>query len=250
VTAPDATAPDAGGAFVAGATGYVGREVVRQLGARARAGAGPRPTAHVRPDSPRLAEWRAAFARLGASADATPWDEGAMAAALARLRPGAVFALLGTTRRRGAATGDTYASVDYGLTALLVRAARRAADRTGAPPRLVYLSSLGAGGGSRNAYLAARDRVERELAASGLPWVAARPSFITGPGRDEPRPAERAGALAADALLAPLRLLGARRLADRYRSTTAAELAAALVRLAADPAAAGRVVEGDGLRGR
>jgi uncharacterized protein YbjT (DUF2867 family) len=205
--------------------------------------------AHVRPDSPRLAEWRATFAALGARADATAWDEAAMADTLARLRPPAVFALLGTTRRRGEATGDTYESVDYGLTALLLRAARRAADRSGAAPRVVYLSALGASRASRNAYLAVRGRFEGELAASGLPYVVARPSFITGPDRGESRPAERAGAAALDALLAPARALGARRLADRYRSTSAAELAAALVRLAADPAAAGRVVEGDGLRG-
>ncbi len=232
------------GAFVAGATGYVGREVVRQLGARP----GGRPVAHVRPDSPRLAEWRATFARLGAATDATPWDEGAMAETLAGLRPPAVFALLGTTRRRGAASGDSYASVDYGLTALLLRAARRAAERTGAAPRFVYLSALGADAASRSAYLAARGRLEAELAAGGVPYVVARPAFITGPDREEWRPLERAGALAVDALARPLGLLGARRAADRYRSTTAAELAAALVRLAADPAAAGRVVEGDGLR--
>jgi nucleoside-diphosphate-sugar epimerase len=243
VTAPDA----ARGAFVAGATGYVGREVVRLLGLRARPGT--RPVAHVRPDSPRLAEWRATFARLNAVADATPWDEEAMAAALAHLRPPAVFALLGTTRRRGRTTGDSYASVDYGLTALLLRAARRAADRTGAPPRFVYLSSLGAGGRAGGAYLAARGRLEAELASSGLPWVVARPSLITGPDRAESRPAERAAAFAVDALAAPLRLLGAGRLADRYRSTTGAELAAALVRAASDPAAAGRVFEGDALRG-
>jgi hypothetical protein len=78
--------------------------------------------------------------------------------------------------------------------------------------------------------------------------VIARPSFITGPDRDESRPAERLGAAVVDALAAPARLFGGRRLADRYRSTTAAELAAALVRLAADPAAAGRVLEGDALR--
>jgi hypothetical protein len=73
------------------------------------------PVAHVRPDSPRLAEWRATFARLQAATDATPWDAAAMTAALVRLRPPVVFALLGTTRRRGRGTGDTYESVDYGL---------------------------------------------------------------------------------------------------------------------------------------
>ena len=242
------TAHDAGtGPFVAGATGYVGRELVRQLGQRARPGT--RPVAHVRPDSPRLAEWRETFARLNAVADATPWDEGLMAAALTHLRPPAVFALLGTTRRRARSDGSSYESVDYGLTALLLRAARRAADRTGVAPRFVYLSALGADAGSRHAYLAVRGRLEAELAASGLPYVVARPGLITGPDREESRPAERAAALAAGALAAPLRLLGARRLADRYRPTTAAELARALVRAAVDPASAGRVLESEALRG-
>jgi nucleoside-diphosphate-sugar epimerase len=145
------------GAFVAGATGYVGRAVVAELSRRAggaAAGRRPRgrrdaaPVAHVRPDSPRLAEWRATFARMHAAVDATPWDAAAMTAALVRLRPPAVFALLGTTRRRGRGTGDTYESVDYGLTALLLRAARRAADATGVAPRFVYLSSVGADRGS------------------------------------------------------------------------------------------------------
>ncbi len=251
------------GAFVAGATGYVGRALVRELGARAGAGrpggAGPGgaapggggPVAHVRPDSPRLAEWRATFAALGAAVDATPWEEAAMADTLARLAPPAVFALLGTTRRRGAGTGDTYESVDYGLSALLLRAARRAAERTGRAPRFVYLSAVGARAGASNSYLAVRGRLEAELAASGLPWVVARPSFITGPDRDESRPAERVGAAVVDAALWPLRVLpsaAARRFADRYRATTAAELARALVRAAEDPGAAGRALEGDALR--
>jgi nucleoside-diphosphate-sugar epimerase len=239
-------------AFVAGATGYVGQALVRRL-----ARGGHRAVAHVRPDSPRLADWRRRLdAVVGAEVDATPWEEAAMTATLARLRPDAVFALLGTTRRRGAAAArgggdparESYEAVDYGLTALLVRAAGRAAADTGHRPRVVYLSSVGVGPSARGAYLQVRWRMEQELRAAGLPWVVARPSFITGPDREEDRPAERIGAAVTDALLAPVGWLGGRRLADRYRSTTADALAAALERLARDPAAAGRVVEGDGLR--
>lgn len=227
--------------FVAGATGYVGRAVV--------AAAGRRAVAHVRPDSRALARWRAEFGALGALVDATPWDEDAMAATLARVRPAAVFALLGTTRKRGATTGDTYESVDYGLTALLYRAAARAAAGGGPPPRFVYLSALGADAGSRNAYLAVRGRFEAELRAGPLPWTVVRPSFITGPDRGESRPAERAGAAATDVLAGVVGALGARRFADRYRSITGAALARELIRLADDPGAAGRVLEADALRG-
>ncbi len=236
-------------AFVSGATGYTGREVVRLA-----AEAGLTTVAHVRPDSRELDGWRERFGALGATVDATPWDEDAMADTLARLKPDVVFALLGTTRARARATAraggdpdaETYEAVDYGLTALLLRAIGRA----GVQPRFVYLSSLGASATSANAYLRARGRLEAELTASGLPFTVARPSFITGPDRDEPRPLERVGATVADGALSLVRALGARRVADRYASTDAATLAEALVAAALAPDAAGRVLEGAELRRR
>lgn len=233
-----------GAAFVAGATGYVGREVVRALRAR-----GVPTVAHVRPDSAALARWRAHFGGLGAEVDTTPWTEDAMAATLRSLSPSLVFALLGTTRARArsaAASGraEDYQAVDYGLTHLLLLAA----TRSGARPRFVYLSSAGTREGTRNAYLAARARIERELREGALPFVVARPAIITGADRDEPRPLERLAAGAGDALLGLAARLGARGLAARWRSTTAATLAAALVRLALDPAAERRVLESEELR--
>lgn len=231
-------------AFVAGATGYTGREVVRALRA-----AGIATVAHVRPDSPRLEEWRARFGALGAQVDATPWDAAAMATTLARVRPTLVFALLGTTRRRAREAArrggsESYASVDHGLTRLLLDATLTSGGR----PRFVYLSAAGVREGTPSAYVAARARLERELSGSGLPYTIARPSFVTGPDREERRPLERTAALAADAVLGIAARLGARRLAARWRSITGAELAAALVRLALDPAAERRVVEADALR--
>jgi uncharacterized protein YbjT (DUF2867 family) len=236
-------------AFITGATGYVGREVVRELVHR-----GGRAVAHVRPDSSRVAEWRERFARVGAETDTTPWSAEAMAATLARLAPTHVFALLGTTRARmrqaASRTGavesyvESYETVDYGLTSLLLRASVAA----GSTPRFIYLSSAGVSGTTGNAYLAARWRAEQELRASGLPYVIARPSFITGPDREERRPLERAGAAAVDVALAVAGALGGRHVRERYRSTTAPVLARALVRLALDPAPANRVVESEGLR--
>lgn len=225
-------------AFVAGATGYTGRAVVAELRRR-----GGRAVAHVRPGSSSLAEAGPHFEALGAEVDSTPWEPEAMAGTLRRLRPDAVFALLGTTRKRARAEGmeaaEGYERVDYGLTALLIEAAAAA----GARPRFVYLSSLGADRPGSNAYLEARARAEAKLRDSGLPWTIARPSFVTGPDREESRPMERLGAGATDALLAVAGLLGARRLRDRYRSRTAAELARSLVELALDPAARDRVYE-------
>ena len=121
-------------AFVVGATGYTGREVVRILRVQNRD-----VTAHVRPDSGRLDHWRETFETLGADVDTTPWDEAAMADTLRRIKPQVVFALLGTTRSKAkdeGIDGDIYARVDYGLTALLIRATLA----SGGHPRFVYPS--------------------------------------------------------------------------------------------------------------
>ena len=82
-------------AFVLGATGFVGREVVRQLCVR-----GTKAIAHVRPDSSKLDEWRARFAELGAEVDATPWDAAALAARLRAVAPQQLYILIGTTRSK------------------------------------------------------------------------------------------------------------------------------------------------------
>jgi nucleoside-diphosphate-sugar epimerase len=235
-------------AFVAGATGYVGHALVRLLAER-----GARVAAHVRPDSARLGQWRERLAALGPGVeiDTTPWDEPAMTATLAARRPAAIFALLGTTRARMSAARGVdvgYEAVDYGLTALLRRAAEGAARETGVVPRFVYLSSVGVTPGTRNAYLRARARVEAELREGTLPYTIARPGVITGPDREESRPLERVASVVVDAALALPGLLGAHRLRDRYRTTSADELARALARLAADPRMEGATVEGDGLR--
>src|SRR5688500_465177 len=114
-------------AFIAGATGYTGQAVVRELTAR-----GMETHAHVRPDSPSLETWRERFTSLGAFVDCTPWTLDAMGDTIGRIRPRVVFALLGTTRARakqdtsGAVTAS-YAAVDYGLTRMLLDAVLSAA---------------------------------------------------------------------------------------------------------------------------
>ncbi|MDQ3699049.1 MAG: NAD(P)H-binding protein [Gemmatimonadota bacterium] len=237
--------------FIAGASGYTGREVVRVCRTRQVT-----TVAHVRPDSPSLDRWRQRFASLGATVDTTPWEEAALAAALARVSPTHVFALLGTTRaraqrdphatapREGAGTTDPYERVDYGLTAMLLRAAAGCGTR----PRFVYLSALGAREDSRNAYLRARGRLEREIRRSGLPFLIVRPSFITGPDRDEPRPLERTAAIVLDGALALLGALGADTLRDRYRSLTGARLAEGMVRLALESRTESMVVDAAAVR--
>lgn len=232
-------------AFVAGATGYTGREVVPLLVAQ-----GVRTVAHVRPDSARAEEWRARFEATGVAVDNTPWRDAEMTATLSALQPTHVFSLLGTTRarRRAAAARDlaeSYESIDFGLTALLIRAA----VASGSQPRFIYLSSLGVREHTSNPYLVARWRAESLLRASGLPYTIARPSFVTGPGRDESRPLERVGAVAGNVAGLVLRLVGAHRVGASLRSLTGAELAEGLVRHAFDAASQNTIVGADELHG-
>lgn len=234
-------------AFIAGATGLTGRYVVERLASR-----GDRAIAHVRPDSPRLEEWRGRFAAMGAAVDTTPWDPNAMRASIAKLRPKLVFGCLGTTQARVRAAArdgrdaskETYDAVDVAMTETLIAACRDAGVE-----RFVYLSSIGAGGTSGNAYLAARTRVENTLRASGVPYTIVRPSFILG-DRDEERTGERAFGAIADAALGLLGALGAQTVRDRYRSIRAEDLAAAMVRLAEDERWKNHAAHTDDLRER
>lgn len=234
-------------AFVGGATGYTGREVVRLLRSRKID-----TVAHVRPDSGRLAQWRERFERIGARVVSAPWEPAAMAGTLADLQPDVVFGLLGTTRSRATKEArkgvsreqNSYEQVDYGMTMMLVRGL----DGLPGPRRFVYLSAAGVGP-KGNAYVDARWRVETELQQTGLEWVIARPSWITGTDRDESRPGERVGAAVTDAALGLAGLFGARTLRDRYRSTTNTALAAALVHHGLDPASANRILASEELRG-
>jgi nucleoside-diphosphate-sugar epimerase len=228
-------------AFVAGATGYVGRTVVEQLRIR-----GVKTIAHVRPSSRKLDEWRA---KLGDDVDTSPWEVAALADAIARRKVTHVFVLIGTTRAQAKADaidGNPYEAVDYGLTRMLCDAAVKA----GTSPRIVYLSSVGTGPGARSPYLKARHKAEEAVRSSGLPWVIARPSFIVGAGdgakRDDGRPLEKAAAVVADGLLAAVGLV-AKGTRARYRSITPETLGDALVRIGLD-GVAGKVYEGDDLR--
>jgi len=233
-------------AFIAGATGYTGQNVVRVLAERKIAA-----VAHVRPDSASLDQWRKKFQSPGAEVDTTPWEESALTETFARLKAAIIFALLGTTRERMkavAAHGQDpksadYEAVDYGLTAMLIRAATAA----NISPRFVYLSAIGVKPGAASPYYQARYKAETELRDSGLPYTIARPSFISGPDR-EGRPTERLASSALDGVLSFAGALGAKKLRDRYLSLTGRELAGILVRLALDPDAENQVFETDGLR--
>lgn len=231
-------------AFVAGASGYTGQAVVSALCV-----CGHQVVAHVRPLSPRLAHFQTLFGAKGATVDTTPWEPAAMTETMRRLAPDWIFALLGTTRARSKAdkkqgVESSYESVDYGLSKLLMDAACTAEIT----PRFVYLSSMGAGGDPKGAYMAARAKSEKALIESGLPYTIARPSFITGSDRDESRTGERIGAASVDGLLAVAWLLGGRTLREQYRSTTGPRLAASLVHFATSPEGLNQVLLSDRLQ--
>lgn len=230
--------------FVAGATGYTGREVVRECRAR-----GLETVAHVRPDSSSLASWQRRFEELGARVDSTAWNLDALTATLTELQPRQVYSLLGTTRARGkaqtgSAVADSYEAVDYGLSVMLLEAA----VACGSKPRFVYLSAMGAGGRPMNAYMDVRKRVEAAVRGSELPYLIARPGFITGSDRDEWRAGERIAASIGDATLGLLGRLGAKQLATRYTSMTGAELARAMVELSSADENASQIVEVEQLK--
>jgi nucleoside-diphosphate-sugar epimerase len=225
-------------AFVLGATGFVGREVVRQLCVR-----GTKTIAHVRAAS--VEKWRGPFTEMGAAIDSTPWDAAAMAQAFRDAKPAQVYVLIGTTRaaaKRDKIEGDIYEQIDLGLTKIAVDAARASEVK----PRIVYLSSVGADRSARSAYLRARGKAEDVVMTSGLPWMIARPSFITG-DRDESRIGERGAAIVGDGLLAVAGIFGGKKVREKYRSTTPDVLASTLIRFGEGPDH-DRVVEGAELR--
>ncbi len=216
--------------LIAGATGYVGRNVAAEA-----VRAGHDVLAHVRPDSASGDRASAELVALGARVVRTPWTTEAWYRLIDAERPERLFLLLGTTAARAkvaAATGidASQQAVDLGLTMLAIAAARMAAPETG----LVYLSSLGASP-TGNEYLRVRATVEAALVTGPNPFTVVRPSFITGPDRDEARLGERVGALVGDAVCAILRQAGARRRAARWGSITGPALSRILVALAAAP---------------
>lgn len=216
-------------AFVAGATGYTGSALVPLL-----VDQGWTVYAHVRPDSSSLARWRTQFEAQGAHVDTTPWNEDALTARLHTLQPTHVFALLGTTKARAkgdsGAIADTYEAVDYGLSAML----RRATETSAPGARYIYLSSLGVSPSSRNPYIVARAKLEKELRAGALDYVIIRPALITGEDRAESRPGERFAAAALAGAIGFVGLIGAKRAYGAWRTRDAATLAAGIAAAATD----------------
>ncbi len=91
--------------------------------------------------------------------------------------------------------------------------------------------------------------VEAALRASEVGWTIARPSFITGPDREEQRLGERVGASMLDHMSSMLGAVGAGGLVEGWRSIDATGLATALLKAGLAPEHAGSVLEAADLQG-
>lgn len=200
--------------FVAGATGAVGRTVMRIAETR-----GVDVVPHVRPKT--AAQGRSLHSRA-AVLELSQTDE---LANVLKDRT-TVLQLIGTMRKRFA-TGDTYESSDIGTTQHLVAAARRA----GTIDHFILLSSVGAGR-PMGAYLQAKARAEAIVRDSGIPFTIFRPSAFVGEGHRLPPGAEGL-----------MKLIGTK----KYRPIPVETLAKTLLYVVRTRAPLGQVLEGEEL---
>jgi nucleoside-diphosphate-sugar epimerase len=210
--------------FVAGSTGYTGQSIVQHLRQRKL-----NCIAHIRPNSKSGEQLRPQFEKYGAVIDDSSWEQAAIEKAILEHQPTHIFSLLGTTQRRNKANQKSgqetsYSSVDRDLTLMLYQAASQLPNK----PVFVYLSSLGADKPT-GSYMRARFEVEQVILQGELPYVIARPGFISGPDRDEFRPAERFAAITSDSILKGLAFMGWNSPNDQYSSLSASQLAEGLI---------------------
>ena len=188
-------------AWVAGASGLVGGELLRLLVADAAfesiVSVGRRTIAVV---SSKVTQVTVDFADEATFASLDPAD--------------VAFSCLGTTIKK-AGSKEAFRAVDHDAVLAFAKAARSKGARV-----LVHVSSLGADRASRAFYASVKGEVEEDLAALGYDSVyALRPSILDG-DRAESRPLERVG-------LAFARALGP--LLGKYRPTEASAVARTMI---------------------
>ena len=193
-------------AVVAGSTGLVGQELVRQLCAHRDYSAvitlvrDPAAARALLPLSNKVL-----IRELPAGQDTIVGDE--------------FYCALGTTIKK-AGSKAAFAAVDHDL--VLDLAARA---RAGGVGRVVVVTSVGSDSNSSNFYLRVKGQTERDLVSLGLKRLEIyRPSLLLG-SRSESRPLERFGIIVAPFL--SWTLLGA---LSKYRPISAVELAEKMIR--------------------
>ena len=213
---PSADAPVA---LVAGATGLVGRELVRQLVAD---GGWREVRALVRRPLPPAMSHSRVVAVTVDYAGLEPAPEWAAA--------DHVFCALGTTMRQ-AGSAEAFRRVDLEYPVALARAALARGAR-----HFLLVSAVGAARGSRVFYNRVKGEVEDAITALGFGSVTiARPSLLLG-SRSESRPGEQVGRIVG--LVAP----------PRWRPVPAARVARALLEAAKHARRGVRYLENPELR--
>jgi hypothetical protein len=220
-------------AFVAGATGITGREVVAALAKR-----GVETIAHIREDSPYVNEWIEYFRQVGSGVDTTAWDQEEISRRLADVRPSLVFCLLGSSERRMQGGEnfkpnffvDSYQAVDLGLTSMLIRACVSSGEEN---LRFILVSVIGADENASSPFLQMKAKAEDFLIQSGLNYTIIRVGAIAESdrgGREQP----------------PSRgLFGVKRRVPVFTAVQARPLAETLVDVALTPDCTNRIFETD-----
>jgi uncharacterized protein YbjT (DUF2867 family) len=136
-------------------------------------------------------------------------------------KPDVLLSALGTTIRL-AGSKQAFRAVDHDLVLSLAQAARDSGTR-----QFMMVSSVGANAGAPNFYLKTKGQAEEAVQAMGLARVdIMRPGLLTGQRPGPLRPGERIAVA-----LSPVTDCLTPRAFDRYRSTAAADVAAAMVAL-------------------
>lgn len=209
-----------------GATGLIGREVIRAAIGREDV----RLAAVARREMPLP---KGARMELFV-ADPEHWGE-----VFEALRPQALICALGTTWKQAGEDEAAFRAVDEGL----VLDTARAAHQHGVA-RMVAVSSVGADPFARNLYLKVKGEVERELGRIGFHRLdVLRPGLLRGARGGDRRQAERLGIA-----LSPLFNLALHGRYRRYRAIDASEVARAALALARKSTRAKLVHEHDALR--
>jgi uncharacterized protein YbjT (DUF2867 family) len=143
------------------------------------------------------------------------------------IRPKAIICALGTTWKKSGEDEAAFRAVDQEL----VLAVAKAAKAHGVE-RFVHVSSSGADFASKNFYLKVKGEVERDLTKLRFDRLdILRPGLLRGHRKDDRRPAERLGIVAAPAI--NLMLHGKYRQYRAIHAETVAEAALALAKRAA-----------------
>lgn len=195
--------------LLAGATGLVGQLVIKRLEEMAEV------TSIDLVTRRKIDGLSAKTIQHVGSADGWPTIVGAM-------RPDVAISTLGTTLR-DAGSETAFFAIDHDAVVAFARAAAGAGAR-----HFMMVSSVGAHPGSRSFYLATKGKAEASVQAVGFDRLDIfRPGLLRGQRAGRLRLAERIGMVVAPItdLLTPFVL-------DHYRSTAAADVAAAIAALA------------------